>query len=313
MNWKPANNSFMGQNSWIPNSYRITRIKESSSVGLRKKNSKITKLNHNALVRKIIPLTSPEEFKLINKISVDIVEPESKIDRQATKSVKRVLMETTNKSVELSWSGLENYSLIELLGKGSYATVYLARAINRDNQQVAVKVFDTQKKSKSMKEEIDILKRLTHPNVVSFIDEFVSNNKQYIVLEKANGTSLLKSLKAIRKYSEIDARSIFTDILRGVEYLHCNNIAHRDLKLENIIIDKDKGIKIIDFGFATMCKPEDKGNVFWGTPSYMSPEIVNHKLHNYMKADIWALGIILFALLTGKFPFKAQTDKDLYK
>lgn len=94
--------------------------------------------------------------------------------------------------------------------------------------------------------------------------------------------------------------------------MHSNNIAHRDLKLENIIIDKDKRIKIIDFGFATDWTKEDKSYLFCGTPSYMSPEIINNQKHSYFKADIWALGVILYALLSGKFPFKAQNDKDLY-
>ena len=94
--------------------------------------------------------------------------------------------------------------------------------------------------------------------------------------------------------------------------MHSNNIAHRDLKLENIIIDKNKNTKIIDFGFATFTKDDEKGRVFCGTPSYMAPEIVAHQTHNYFKSDIWSLGVILYSLLSGKFPFKAQNDKDLY-
>lgn len=74
----------------------------------------------------------------------------------------------------------------------------------------------------------------------------------------------------------------------------------------------NKDIKIIDFGFATETTKEEKGNSFWGTPSYMSPEIVNHQSHNYMKADIWALGVILYALISGNFPFVGQNDKDLF-
>jgi serine/threonine protein kinase len=82
------------------------------------------------------------------------------------------------------------------------------------------------------------------------------------VLELARGTSLLKSLKASHKFTEPDAKIIFKKILLGVEYLQSLNIAHRDLKLENIIIDKNKGIKLIDFGFAAICKKDDKGKVF---------------------------------------------------
>lgn len=154
---------------------------------------------------------------------------------------------------------------------------------------------------------------MSHPFIVKYIENFIAaQGKHYIVLEYAKGISLLKHLKICKKFSENEAKVIFKKILEGVEYLHKKNVAHRDLKLDNIIIGKDKSVKLIDFGFATKCKKEEKGRVFCGTPSYMAPEIINHQEHNYLKADIWALGIILYTLLAGKFPFKAQNDKDLY-
>lgn len=87
--------------------------------------------------------------------------------------------------------------------------------------------------------------------MISFHESFIANNKQHIVLELAHGMSLLKHLKLSRKFPELEAKEVFKKILQGVDYLHKTEIAHRDLKLENIIIDKDKNIKIIDFGFAT--------------------------------------------------------------
>ena len=86
---------------------------------------------------------------------------------------------------------------------------------------------------------------------------------------------------------------------------------HRDLKLENLMLDKNGYVKIIDFGFA--CISREKLRVFCGTPSYMSPEIVSKREYSGPSADIWACGIILFVLLTGTVPFKAQTEKDLFR
>lgn len=96
-------------------------------------------------------------------------------------------------------------------------------------------------------------------------------------------------------------------------YLHSKNVTHRDIKLENIIIDKSGKIKLIDFGFCCCTSPDTKLKVFCGTPSYMCPEIVTKKEYYGPPTDIWATGILLFALLCGQFPFKGSSDKDLYK
>ena len=96
-------------------------------------------------------------------------------------------------------------------------------------------------------------------------------------------------------------------------YLHSKNVSHRDIKLENIIIDKKGLIKLIDFGFCCCTSPETKLKVFCGTPSYMCPEIVMKRDYYGPPTDIWATGILLYALLCGQFPFKGTSDKDLYK
>ena len=95
-----------------------------------------------------------------------------------------------------------------------------------------------------------------------------------------------------------------------MSYLHSKNISHRDIKLENMLMDDTKNIKVIDFGFATTSlKPL---NVFCGTPNYMAPEIVAKKEYLGAPADIWACGIVLYVMLAGKFPFKGIDDKSLY-
>ena len=102
-------------------------------------------------------------------------------------------------------------------------------------------------------------------------------------------------------------------MLIGIEYCHQKNITHRDIKLENILLDENKNIKIIDFGFSTCCSHEKKEKIFCGTPSYMSPEIVSRVEYAGPQVDIWALGVVLYVLLCGCYPFKAKTDKELFK
>ncbi len=91
------------------------------------------------------------------------------------------------------------------------------------------------------------------------------------------------------------------------------NVCHRDIKLDNVLIeDKNNMIKLIDFGFAAFCSPTQKLKIFCGTPSYMAPEIVQKKEYDGKCVDIWALGVLLFAMLTGTFPFRGISESDLY-
>lgn len=119
---------------------------------------------------------------------------------------------------------------------------------------------------------------------------------------------------------ENEAKIIFKSIVEGVNYLHKSNIAHRDLKPDNILIEEkycniqnlDFKIKIIDFGFSVETSSK-KLKQFCGTPSYMSPEIVTKKEYCGKESDVWALGVILYNLIYGRCPFRAQTEKELYR
>lgn len=97
-----------------------------------------------------------------------------------------------------------------------------------------------------------------------------------------------------------------------MKYCHKKCVVHRDIKLENVLISEDKVVKLIDFGFAVVVPPEHYLNVFCGTPSYMAPEIVNKKEYT-APVDVWAVAILTFRLLSGTFPFKGNTDKELYR
>ena len=115
------------------------------------------------------------------------------------------------------------------------------------------------------------------------------------------------------RINEDQAKLIFRQIAEGVAYLHGEKIVHRDLKLENILISDDKIIKIIDFGFSTSVKGDKKLQFSCGTPHYMSPELAQKKDYLGPPADIWALGVLLFIMLTGKLPFFGDFEDDLYR
>lgn len=133
-------------------------------------------------------------------------------------------------------------------------------------------------------------------------------------MELVYGISLLSYIKqkSLRKCNEKEALHIFLQIIEGINYLHLKGICHRDIKLENIIINPSGKIKIIDFGFASYCNYDKLMNFFCGTPSYMPPEIVNKEEYIGFYADIWSLGVLLFTLLSGTFPYRGVTEKELY-
>ena len=181
-----------------------------------------------------------------------------------------------------------------------------------------IKLNDSTKR-KCVYREIEIMKRIEHKNIVK-LNEVIQNSKQIlIIMEYVNGISMreyynknIKNQKLNNK-KELIIKKYFSQIFSAMSYIHKNHMAHRDIKLENILIDKNQDIKIIDFGFG-MYNPEDKlQNFFCGTPNYMPPEIIIKKNYIGQKADLWSLGVLLYKMLCADFPFKGENEKELYK
>ncbi len=188
------------------------------------------------------------------------------------------------------------------------------------NSVVAIKIYDKfrlldPQRKKSVNREIQILQKLCHPHIVKLIETIDTIKQLYLVLECVKGKSLYTYLKSTegRRLSECESRRLFRQIVSGIDYCHRRNVSHRDIKLENLLLNEQNDIKIIDFGFATCVPAGTKLKVFCGTPSYMAPEIVTKKEYCGPPADMWALGVLLFAMLSGKFPFKGATERELYK
>lgn len=217
-----------------------------------------------------------------------------------------------------SFNQLENFILGEEIGKGAYAIVRSGKNIE-DNNRVAIKVYDKSKLStpsrmKNAEREIKILGRMNHSNIVKLYKTVENKNSLNLVMEYVHGCSLVTYLKNkhARMMEESEARKVFKQILLALDYCHRLNISHRDIKLENILIDSNLNVKIIDFGFSTCFSNDKKFRLFCGTPSYMSPEIVLKQESFGPPSDIWAAGVVLYVLTTGTFPFKANHSTDLY-
>lgn len=214
---------------------------------------------------------------------------------------------------------IDDYVLGVQIGQGAYAVV--RTAVKRaTSSKFAVKTYEKTKlmdphRKRSVQREIEILGQLRHQNIVKLFETIDTSKQLHLVLEHVGGSSLHSYLKRRpnRRLDEAEGRRLFKQVLLGIEYCHHKLVTHRDIKLENILLDESNNIKIIDFGFSTCFSHDKKIKMFCGTPSYMAPEIVARVEYSGPPADVWALGVLLYVLLCGCYPFKAQTDKELYK
>lgn len=219
----------------------------------------------------------------------------------------------------LSGNTVEDYIVGKQIGQGAYATVSFGLH-KETSRKVAIKIYEKYKlldpqRRKSVRCEIRLMERLRHPNIVIFHEALDTPKQIYLVMEFVGGGSMHHFLKKRpgRRLEDSVAKRLFYQVCQGIRYLHDRHIVHRDVKLENLLLDEAGTVKIIDFGFSTIVPPGKKLKVFCGTPSYMSPEIVARKEYSGFCADVWAMGVLLYALLCGSFPFRGQNDRDLYR
>ena len=164
-----------------------------------------------------------------------------------------------------------------------------------------------------------MLKLLDHQNIVKLHELIDTPNQIYIVLEYVKGTSLqeLAREKAKSQFKLNETRRIFKQVAEALHYMHSKNIVHRDLKLDNILVEEEtRMVKLIDFGFSVVVNAATQGQlkIFCGTPSYMAPEIVRRaEAYAGKPVDMWALGVLLYVMLSGQLPFRGANEAELFE
>lgn len=213
------------------------------------------------------------------------------------------------------------YAVGEELGRGAFSVV--KRAVNRKtNEEVAIKFIEKKYVDKQdlifVAREIDILKKVNHPNVLKLIEVFELDDSIALVMELIRGGELFYKIVEKGNYSEIDASRIMAQLIDAVAYLHDQGIAHRDLKPENLFCEESKKfppfrVVIGDFGLG---KEFDSGSdleTAVGTPDYVAPEIITAEEKYSASVDLWSCGVIAYVLLCGYSPFLANTQAGLFE
>ena len=214
----------------------------------------------------------------------------------------------------------DSYKIMEKLGEGSYGTVWKVKQRKTNLIRAMKKITkNTNSKSETVNEiinEIELLKKLDHPNIVKIFEFFIEPDGYYLITEYCGGGELFDAIKKNGCFTEPVAANIMYQIFNAINYCHqTNNIIHRDRKPENIlIVSKDEStgfynVKIIDFGTAKIYEKNKNLNKIIGSSYYIAPEVL---LKNYNeKCDIWSCGVILYILLSGRAPFTGQRDGDV--
>lgn len=219
----------------------------------------------------------------------------------------------------------DTYFIVKKLGKGGTSTVYLAKHI-QENKYYAIKKL-TNKGKENFSNEINNLYKLNEKNnkniirIISFKEEGILRSSDgssakisYIVLEYAeNGELFYYIYNSKTGFGEEKSKQIFSKLINSLSFCHFNGVIHRDLKIENIVLDSNWNLKIADFGFSSEISGFNGSgliNTYLGTPTYAAPEIFLRRPFIGSSADIFACGVILFILVTGNYPFKCAVQED---
>lgn len=213
------------------------------------------------------------------------------------------------------------YKFIRKISEGAFSDVHLVKFLKSERKEtfLACKTVDSSRaghefKSRFLNRELFVLKNCQHPNIIKIHSIFQRNDKYFIFMLFAQRGDLFDYLIDHGALKEPQCITWTRQIAAAIQYLHTMNIAHRDLKCENILIMENNDVKLADFGFAKLnCEKAILSETFCGSIYYAAPEVLNQKPYDPKCADMWSFGIIIYSMLEKQFPFDTSRLSKLYE
>lgn len=196
-------------------------------------------------------------------------------------------------------------SKTKVLGVGAFGRVFMTTNRHDKNLKVAIKVLDKHKLKENIDciiEEVAILNKLDHPNIVKYFETYDDNKYIYLVMEYVSGQQLFDKItqQENQTFGEREAADYMEKLFQAINHCHAQGVIHRDIKPENIMITDQGSVRLIDFGLSRASKTKNLTDMA-GTPYYMAPEVLQGSYQ--AQADIWSLGVLLYTLVSGYLPF----------
>ena len=272
--------------------------------------SKIAKKSaHNRNVEQNFIFNSNTNTSLLSTMK------DSKYYSQESENLSKYIKDYFNTHSSYPPTDISFYKFGRIIGRGAFGKVNIGLNI-LTGRIVAIKSFNkknlsNEKAKKKILYETDLMRGLYHPAVTKILETFETDQYFLIIMEYISGGNLQNFVKKRRKLSEKTSRILFRQLIQGIKYIHSKGISHRDIKLENILLDLNNIVKICDFGVGKLTQKGEKLLDKCGTPVYMAPEIIKGDGYEGFPVDIWSAGVALYIMLSGNIPFNKDQTHDL--
>ncbi|OAG29320.1 hypothetical protein NEDG_01393 [Nematocida displodere] len=251
---------------------------------------------------------------------MDGAERTDNIDRANVQAVAETTVLVGTPQTEAA-ARLKNYVVKDIVESGTTSHVYEGLDC-RSKKPVAIKVINRRKyvglEKKDLREnrifrEVLVSFLLDHQNIVKLREFFFTDEFFYLVFDYVKGDQLLKRIVTTKKLSEATAKKYFTQVLSAISYCHSHYLVHRDIKIENILIDRDDTAMLIDFGLSNFYEKEGFLGTFCGSLYFAAPELLSGHPYQGPEVDVWSLGVVLYVMVCGKVPFDDKNMQTLYQ